>query len=244
VTASIQESAQRFGAALAALEDELDWERLGACYCQGDARGFFDAERREALVDVGLQLLDDVAAALGAGGPGRSLYVGAALAELAPILAERLVLGREVVWLNRAGPEVDELTRALVAVADRLGLDLPRPSTAALGSVAPASCDHLWLVSVLSDPEAFPALHDELYQRRGTELGTGRGELALERLQAQELVAALLGCAALPAALTTSDEELGIIVPLARSRGLELEIPPRARLTALVGDAVRVCRLT
>jgi len=237
------EGVQRFATTLAAVSDELDWVRLGACYCEGDARTFFDAGRREALIEVGLHLADDVATGLPAGGPGRSLYLGAALAELAPILAERLVLEREVTWLNRSGPEVDELRRATRTVEQRLGMELPTPSTDEVASVPASSCDHLWLVSVLTDPDAFPALHDALYERRGGELATGRGELTEERRRADELVDALLERAALPCALTTTDEELEIVGPLVARRGLELRVPEAARLSALVGDAVRVCRL-
>lgn len=237
------QGAQRFAAVLAALADELDWVSLGACYCEGDAQDYFDAERREALVEVGLHLADDVAAGLPHGGPGRSLYLGAALTELAPILAEQLVLEREVTWLNRPGPEVDELRRALRTVGQHLGLQLPTPSTDEVASVPASSCDHLWLVSVLTDPDAFPALHDALYERSGGELATGRGDLDGERRRAEELVCDMLERAVLPCALTTTDEELEIVGPLAVRRGLTLRVPDAGRLSALVGDAVRVCRL-
>jgi hypothetical protein len=238
------ERARAFAAALGELEAELDWAGLGACYCEGDARGYFDAGRRASLVEVGLELGDDVAAALPAGGPGRSLYVGAALAELPPILAEHVVLEREVVWLNREGAELDELSRALATVGERLGLAMPEPTDAPIAQVPAASCDHLWLVSVLTDPEAFPALHDALYERVGCELATGRGDLAVERRRAEALVGALLERAAPPCVLTTTDEELQLVGPLVSARGWRLDVPGRGRLSALVGDVVRTCRLT
>jgi hypothetical protein len=243
VRAPRAEAARTFAAALASLDDELDWSGLGAAYCEGDARDFFDGPRRAALVEVGLQLADDVSAGLPGAGPGRSLYLGAAVAELVPILAERLVLGREVLWSNRPGPELDELRRALVAVGGRLGLELPRPSSAALVELPPGACDHLWMVSVLSDPDSFPALHDALYERAGTALGTGRGDPAAERRRAEVLVAQLLDRGASACVLTTTDEELQLVRPLARTRGWALEVPARGRRSALVGDVVRVCRL-
>src|SRR5436190_21127374 len=106
------EATQRFGAAVAALDAEIDWVKLGRAYCDGDARDFFDEALRTHILETGLQLADDVAGAL-VGGPARqSLYLGAAVAEIVPILAERLVLGRDVVWLNLPGDETDELVRA------------------------------------------------------------------------------------------------------------------------------------
>lgn len=235
--------AELVAAAWGALEAELDWARLGACYCEGDARGFFDAARRGALVEAGLALADDVAAALPARGPGRSLYLGAAVAEVVPILVEALVLGREVAWINLPGAELDELARALEVVGARLGVDLPRPTAGPIEHVAARSCDHLWMVSVLTDPDAFPALHDALYERAGTPQATGRGDRERERALAERLVDALLERAADACALTTTDEELVLVKPCARARGLALRVPGRARLSALVGDAVRVCRL-
>lgn len=232
-------AAERFAAALGELEAELDWARLGASYCEGDARGYFDAQRRAHVLDVGLQLADDVAARLPTRGPGRSLYVGAALAELAPLLVERLVLGRELRWHLLPGPELDELARALTRAGERLGLDLPLPDPHPLERVVPVPCDHLWLVSVLTDPDAFPALHDELYERAGTPAATGRGDLAAERARAGSLVDALLAHAAPGAWLTTTEEEL----PLLLQRSANPVHAESGRLSALVGDRIAHLRL-
>ena len=238
-----QDAAAAFGAAWCELERELDWQRLGASYCEGPAEDFFTQERRERLLEVGLALGSEVERALPDHGPQRSLYVGAAVAELAPILMEHVVLGRTVLWLNRPGDELDELVRAITAVGARLGLELPSPSTAELSELPLEPCDHLWLVSVLTDPDAFPALHDALYERAGTPLATGRGDLAAERTHAERLVVQLLERAAPSAVLTTTDEELEIVAPLAAARALDLALPARCQLSALAGDAVRVCSL-
>jgi hypothetical protein len=238
-----KEAAAAFGAAWCELERELDWERLGASYCDGPAPDFFSRERRERLLEVGLELGSAVARALPERGPRRSLYVGAAVAEIAPILMEHLALERMVAWVNLPGDELDELARAVAAVNGRLGLDLPGPRSVQLGVLPFERCDHVWLVSVLTDPDVYPALHDALYERRGTALATGRGELAAERADAERLVGHLLDRVAQGCVLTTTDEELELIAPLAAARALELEIPERSQLSALAGDAVRVCRL-
>lgn len=238
------ERVQRFGAALTGVMNELDWVRLGHTYCEGDGSEFFDDERRQTIVDTGLEIADAIASQLVSRGPQRSLYVGAAVAELAPILAESLVLGREVIWLNLPGEEQEELTRALGVVSTSLGVKLPAPSTAAIETVASASCDHLWLVSVLTDPDVFPALHDELYERRGTDLATGRGDLSDDRRRADELGSALLKCAAKTCLLSTTEEEIEVLRPLfapARVRVRPLSPGP---LSALVADRIEFLRLS
>jgi hypothetical protein len=232
-------AAERLAAALLELEAELDWPRLGASYCEGDARDYFDAARRAHVLDVGLQIADTVAARLPARGPGRSLYVGAAVAELAPLLVERLVLVREVRWHLLPGAELDELARALTRVGERLGLGLPLPDPRPLESVAPVPCDHLWLVSVLTDPDAFPALHDALYERAGTPQAAGRGDEQAERTRAAALVDAVLAHAAPGALLSSTTDEW----PIVRAHlGHEIEFAP-GPLSALVADRIAFANL-
>lgn len=238
------EAIELFGAALAALEDELDWERLGRAACTGDGSGFYDEALRERVRDTGLAFADDLAARLAPGPAGRSLYVGAAVAELAPMLFERVVLGREVRWHNRECDEIAELTRALSRVRAELALELPLPATHDLARAPREDFDHLWMVSVLTDPECFPALHDELYQRRGTELATGTGSLEADRAAARALAAALLDRARDRALLSTTDEELVVLRPLFAERGLACELEPGGRISAIVGDRVRRARLS
>jgi len=237
------EATQRFGAAVAALDAEIDWVRLGRAYCEGDARTFFDEGLRASILQTGLQLADDVARALVPGPACKSLYLGAAVAEIVPILAERLVLGREVAWLNLPGDETDELARALTLVGGRLGLDLPRPITDPIESIEPRSCDHLWMVSVLTDPDAFPALHDELYERARGPLATGRGVLTEERARAERLVEQLLARATTTFALTTTDEELDLLRPILARQSLRLDARRKGRLSAIVGDRISVGRV-
>lgn len=236
---------QRFAAALLEVEAALDWSELGRLYCHEGGADFFHGEAREAIRDTGLLLAADVAhelERLPPGGPGRSLYVGAALAELAPILSETLVLGREVVAVALPGPETDALNGALDQALGRLGLPSIRITPPAAPEVH-GTFDHVWLVSVLTDPDAFPALHDDLYERQGTDLATNRGDLAADRERASTLVADLLECLRPPCLLTTTDEELALVRPLCAERGLPLEVPVNARLSGIVGDPVRLCRI-
>lgn len=227
-------SARAFGAALVALHEELDWPLLERLYCWDEGDGFFDAEAREALIEAGLLVASGLAerlAELSAGGPARSLYVGAAVAELAPMLCEALVLGREVRVVNLPGPEVDELNRAFTAVGVPLTIET---------APVDAPVDHLWVVSVLTDPEAFPALHDVLYGREG-DLATGRGDEAAERERARELVRGWVAHVRAPAVLSTTDEELPFFEAECARRGARLVVPETARLSPIVGDAIRHC---
>lgn len=235
----VDEALHRFGASLSALVDELDWELLGRSYCEGDGSEFFDAGLRDNILDTGLRFAEDIGNALDDAG-GRSLYLGAEIAELPLILAEHLVLGRHVEWLNIECAQTSELVRAIGLVSARVGVELPRPQVRALSEIEEGSCDHLWMVSVLTDPDAFPALHDALYERTGGPLATGRGSLADERKRAEALVEELLDRAATRCLLSTSDEERELVEPLVARRGWKLAFAPGGRLTAIVGDRVRI----
>jgi len=234
---------ERFGAALAALHAELDWRLLGELSCDGDGSEFFDPESRAALLDAGLRLAGDLGAALAGldGGAGRSLYVGASVAELPVILFDSIVARRRVLWRNPAQREGAELNRALAAVAERLGIALPR--VVADEGAPPGPFDHLWLVSVLTDPEHFPALHDELYERRGTPLATGRGDLGVDRRRARALVDQAVSGLVEPSVVVTSDEELPWLRAGLEARGLELCVPEAGRTSPVVGDVLRICRV-
>lgn len=234
-----QERVARFGELLARLDDEIAWDVCAEVYCEGDASGFFDPERREAVLDAGLKLGADVGEALG-GRPGRSLYIGAAVAELAPMLMESVVLGRDVHWVTLRSAESKELARALEAVDP----SLPRPRTDRWQGASLAPCDHVWMTSVLTDPEAFPALHDRLYRRQGTPEAVKGGHPKAERAKARELIDEALAAAAHETLLTTTDEELELWGPAIQAVGGRLTVGETGRLSGLVGDVVRMGRLT
>ena len=226
-----------FGAALAELAAELDWSLLGELYCHAGGEQFFPSEQVEELTEAWLRVAAFLGEALGEA-HGKSLYVGAATAELGPLLFESLVLEREVRALNLPGPELEELNRALAAVEARLAEPLPRFVTTPLAGLDARGFDHGWLVSVLSDPECFPALSAELY-------GRGRPDpapLAEDRQAAAALVDAWLARLVPGARISTSEEELELCAAGCARRGLALELAPRGVLTAIVGDPLRVGR--
>ena len=232
---------ERFGASLAALDAEVEWDAVAAVYCEGEAAGFFDEARRGAVLDAGLKLAADLGEELAPG--GRSLYVGAAVAELAPMLFEALVLDRRVVWKTLPSDEITELDRALGAVSEALGATLPRPRTERWLGRELGRCDHVWMTSVLTDPEAFPALHDALYGRQGTPEAVGGGHPKEERERARQLLEEVLVATGEGARVTTSEEELPIWDAVAEAHGLVLELSPTGRTSGVVGDVIRRGRL-
>lgn len=237
-SASLEEnSIQRFGAVLAELDSAIDWEVLAPVYCEGDASGFFDEERRNAILDAGLKLASEIGEQLKPG--GKSLYIGAAVAELAPMMFEAIVLDRKVAWISIEGPEATELTRAIKSIDKRL----PTPRTSEWRGSDLRPRDHVWMTSVLTDPEAFPALHDQLYGRQGTREAVGGGRPKRERLAAAELVRNALAAAAQDTLLTTTDEELLVWTPIVHEGGGDLKVSPTGRTSGIVGDVIRFCRL-
>ena len=230
---------ERFGAALVEVEGALDWPLLGRVYCHEGGDDFFDDEQREALREAGLHFASDVGERLGARPKGRSLYLGAGVAELAPILLDALLLRREVAVVALPGPEPRELNRALAAAEEALGFALPRWSTKPLASLRRDGFDHLWMVSVLNDPEAFPALSKRLYDRGSPPARA----LARDRGAARNLLDEAFRRLEPPSDFATSEEELPLLVEAARSRRLRVEVEPAGRLSGIVGDVVRHGRI-
>ena len=235
---------KHFAAVLVELDRELDWGLLGDLYCHEGGEEFFPASQVAAHRETGLCLAAELAPTLEdlpSSSAGRSLYVGAALAELAPALFEAIVLRREVLLQNLPGPEPDEINRALAAVEPVADRPLPRILTDGLEAIE-GPFDHAWMTSVLTDPDCFPALHDRLYERRGAD-ATGRGDPDREAERARELVGGIYARITPPALFTTTDEELVFVREAAGARGWRLEVPETARLSAIVGDPVRHCRV-
>ncbi|MCA9003253.1 MAG: hypothetical protein KDB61_15120, partial [Planctomycetes bacterium] len=147
----------------------------------------------------------------------------------------------EVTALTLPGFEADQIQAALVAAEGEVGVPMPHLQTRTLAPKSRPQCSHLWLVSVVNDPEAFPALHDELYGRRGTREATGRGNIHKERKQALALFEAGLSWLHRPACITTSQEELPILDKALGDSAKNLLIPVKARLSPIVGDPIVHC---
>lgn len=215
----------------------LDYEALGTIYCH-DAGAEFWEERRELAMGAGLQWAQALGTRLAA---GRSLYVGAGVAELPALLTECQDLGREVHITSLNEPECQTLNATLGALglSDRL---VYRFSDA--GEVAgDGGFDHLSLVSVLNDPEHYPTVSDMSYGRLSPVL-LDLEAFEAERSRLRSLVDRLLSALEMPAWVTTTVEEVPWLLEAAAARGLLVEADDEVIETAIVGDPLGFLRLT
>ena len=220
----------------------LDWDAAAREYFD-DPRARFTARARREIRERGIAAVEEIAAFRRDvdAGPrrGATLLVGAGVAEIAVALAESLA-GRPVTLLTTRAAEAPLLRVSLetgsrvatprVVVGDALRARLPRPIA------------HLWLVSVLDDPDAFPALHDFFYQRADPRTFSGR-RLDADRRRARAIVARLLPRLAPGALVTASDDAHPWIAEWAESRGLAVEAEPRVWRAPTTKDPVRFLRL-
>lgn len=140
--------------AIAQIFSQLDYAALGAIYCDEGGEAFWK-DRRGPCQTLGLKLAEVLLARLPP--QGRSLCVGAGVAEI-PILAmEALELKRTVAAYNLRSEEVLVLNQACAAHSFQF--------VCADACNAEGSFDHLWIVSALNDPERFPELSSLSYGR-------------------------------------------------------------------------------
>lgn len=221
------------------LFEALDWAGLGEVYCDEGGDAFWREHRRPTRI-AGLAWADALARRLRPG--GRSLYVGAGVAELPAMLCERRELGREVVATNLRARECELLEAGLRAVgvaADELEL---RP-IAAVEAAAGSRFDHLAVVSVLTDPESFPVTSAVGYGRLPPVL-LDLSVFEAERQRILGLVDALLDTLEPPAVITTSVDELPWLLHVAAPRGLRVEADDETIATAVVGDPIGFLTIT
>ena len=232
---------QAFAGSLAAAFEAIDWPSLGEEYCESGGDEFFTEEAVEALQDAGLLIASDLEDVLFKTKSKNSLYVGIGVAEVVPILFETILLERKVHAVTLPGPEQEQLQKAFKAAKKRCPFPLPQIDTRPLAPSDKPECSHLWLASVITDPEAFPALHDQLYKRQGTRQATGRGNIHKERKRAHALFATAISWLKTPAVITTSQEELPILEKALGSLAITLKVPEKGRLSPIVGDPLIHC---
>ena len=229
----------RFAQALDHVQRGLDWEALGKEYCESGGEHFFTPEALEGIQDTGLLFASDLGEILSPG--GSSLYFGIGVAEVVPMLFEQIVLDRTVWAYTLPSLEARALQGALTGAAHAGGFEAPQLRTEPCPSVEQPCVDHLWFASVLTDPEAFPALHDRLYQRAGTAEATGRGSFRKEQDRAMRLLQTAWTWLIAPGTVTTSEEEIELMQRSLDARAHRLLIPSKARLSAIVGDSLFHC---
>lgn len=213
------------------LFDRLDYQRLAGIYCEAGGDTFW-AARRVTCRNLGLKLAERLLNRLPP--HGRSLYVGAGVAEIPILVMETLELEREVAVFNLRTEEVKLLNRACAALPVRFQA---RDARRAAGSF-----DHLWIVSVLNDPERFPALSALSYGRANPVTFDPRA-FAHERRVVTALAHGCLKKLRPPALITTSAEEIPWITHWCERRAVRYTVEKDRYPTAIVEDPVCFIRV-
>ncbi len=210
--------------------ERLDWARLGEIYCDEGGDAFWAAHREPAR-----RLGGDWARALARRLPtgGTSLYVGAGVAELVPMLVEACDLGRRVVGANLRAEEIEVLQAGLRACDLGARIDLRAGDAAAVAEGG--RYDHLAVVSVLTDPETWPQLSGVTYGRIPA-VALDVQAFTAERERARRLVGGLCAGLTLPGLVTTTVDEVAWFLDWSDQSGVSIEADDEVVETAIVGD--------
>jgi hypothetical protein len=211
--------------------DSLDYAALGVVYCDEGGDVFWD-ERRGPAQKLGVLLAEVL---LGRLRPkGRSLYVGAGVAEIPALMMETLELGREVQAFNLRPIEVTALNQACRGQPFRFH--------EADARTAQGKVDHLYIVSVLNDPECFPEV-GALSSGRANPVTFDPDMFAIERRAVTALAAACLEKLDRPGLVTTSVEEIPWITDWCERQGVSCVVEDEDYPTAIVGDPICIIRI-
>jgi hypothetical protein len=211
--------------------DHLDYTRLESVYCYEGGDEFWRT-KREPCRRLGAKVAEALVRRLPRA--GRSLYVGAGVMELPALIAEVMDLQRQVEPYN--------LRRLEVAVLNRACRSLPVRFKAQNASSAPGLFDHLWIVSVLNDPERFPHLAPLSYGRADP-VTFDPERFQKERRIVQSIVDHCMPKLRLPGLVTTSSEEVIWIADWCHRHRIPYRVERRQHPTALVGDPVGFIRV-
>jgi len=212
--------------AIADIFDRLDYKSLESVYCYDGGEELWRA-KREPCRRLGTKVAEVLVQKLPHG--GRSLYVGAGVTELPALLAELIELRRQVAPYN--------LRRSEVTVLNRACRFLPVRFKAQDASSAASLFDHLWIVSVLNDPERFPHLSPLSYGRADP-VTFNPLLFQKERRIVQAIVDRCMPKLNVPGLVTTSTEEVVWIADWCHRHKVPYHVERKQYPTALVGDPI------
>ena len=211
---------------IAKVYSRLDYRKLGLVYCYEGGDEFWRA-KRGSCVRLGNRLATVLSKKLAQ--KGRSLYVGAGVAEIPALIMEVKMLAREVEPYNLRREEVVLLNNACRAIPIRFHA---RDAATAKGLF-----DHLWIVSVLNDPERFPHLSPLSYGRADP-VSFKPARFERERKIVQSIVDRSLSKLSLPGFVTTTTEEVVWIADWCHRKRIPYRVEQKFYETALVGDPI------
>ncbi|MDH4153090.1 MAG: hypothetical protein OEV01_04835 [Nitrospira sp.] len=212
--------------AIASVFDHLDYKRLESVYCYEGGDEFWRA-KREPCRRLGTKVAEALAGKLPCG--GRSLYVGAGVMEIPALIAEAIELQRQVAPYN--------LRRSEVTVLNHACRGLPVRFVAHDAASAQGRFDHLWMVSVLNDPERFPHLSPLSYGQADP-VTFNPIAFQKERRIVQAIIDRCMPKLAVPGLVTTSTEEAVWIADWCHRHHVPYRVERRQYPTALVGDPI------
>jgi len=211
--------------------ESLDYQKLGTIYCDEGGEAFWE-DRREPCRTLGIVLAEVLLNRLKSG--GRSLYVGAGVAEIPMLFMEALDLERHIDAFN--------LRVAEVAVLNQACKGLPLPISANDARSARGSYDHLWIVSVLNDPEQYQNVSALCYGRANPVTFNPHAFLE-ERTHIMAVAEACLKKVALPGLVSTSVEEIPWITDWCDRNRIRYVVEDEDYPTAIVEDPVCLIRI-
>ena len=156
------------------------------------------------------------------------------------LAVEACELGREVEPCNLRSNEVELLNAACGALPFRFK---SAPSSTAKGKgKGKGRFDHVWIVSVLNDPEKYPELSALSYGRANPVMFDPRS-FERERKIVKRLAASCLGKLSIPGLVSTSVEEIPWIIDWCARAGIRYRLEQHTYPAALVGDPVCFIRI-
>ncbi len=206
--------------------NNLDYAALGSIYCDEGGVEFWKAHRRPCE-RMGVKLAQSLKDLLSP--KGASLYVGAGVAEIPPLLMEISELDRNVAAYNLRKEEVDILNQTCHDFSLSF---FPSDAKEAVGSY-----DHIWIVSVLNDPERFPELSSLSYGRANP-VTFNAGEFEHERDAVLSMTNNCLNKLTIPGWITTSVEEIPWITNWCEQKSVPYTVGEKDHPTAIVRDPI------
>lgn len=209
----------------------LDYQALGPIYCDEGGDKFWKAKRGPCL-RIGSRLAELLRSRLAAG--GQSLYAGGGVPEIPVLIMETTELQRRVLVHNLRMAEVRVLNRACF----KAGLQFKSSDA----SSAQGQWDHVWMVSVLNDPERLPDLSTLSYGR-AEPLTFNATRFVTQRRTVRSLVKRSLAKLRRPGWVTTTTEEVQWIAEWCHMRSVPYHVEETGYVTATVGDPVCFVRI-
>ncbi len=210
---------------------KLDYARLEEIYCEEGGEAFWHAHRKKCQT-MGSKIAEAFKRRLSR--KGRSLYVGAGVAELPMLVLETLDLNRTVQAYNLREREADILNQACHG--------LPFTIQATDAQTARGTFDHLWIASVLNDPECFPETSALAYGRADP-VRFDPVTFQRERRDIQRLLDACLPKLSRPGLLSTSIEEVPWMTDWLTHNQIPFHVEEQLYPTAIVGDPLCFIRI-